>query len=268
MDIGLYLKRYHGEIEVYQDDHADSRDYYASDDERINPSCCVGAFWRRDYEAGDRVCTGCGRCVMDNMVQSYRVGVRMGSQYATVYHLHERFTMVNLVDSSIPLGEFTLIKDCVRDSIRRGFPVRDRWDVQRILRKINKRFCTQQFTKKWLERWIQILYRTQGFTPCKISRAEIQKVDKLWGYARNAWIHCKPGNRRHVPNVSYILVQLLALIGRPPSETIHWFPQLKTTSILKKTEAYWFEICRYNNWPFISVIAQLQLFRRNKIRVD
>lgn len=268
MDFEAYLRRYNNLADSSPLKSLSTADWVDSDDERFNPSCCEGAFWRRDYEAGDRVCTECGRCVLDNIVHSYRVGVCMGSQYATVYHLHERFTMVNLVDSSIPPSDFALIKASVRDSIRRGFPVRNRWDVQRVLRAINKKHRTQQFTKKWLERWIQILYRTQGFSPCKITRSEIQKIDRLWGYARTAWIQRKPSDRRHVPNVSYILVQLLALIGRSPVETIHWFPQLKTTSILKKTENYWREICDYNGWPFISVIAQLQLFRRHKIRVE
>lgn len=238
------------------------------DNERIAPKCCPDAHWRRDWIQGDRVCTGCGRCVLDNMVHSFRLGTKMGSQYATIYHLHERFTMVNLVDSSIPMADFTKIREAVRRSRFGGRPVRNRWDVQRVLRGLNTKHRTQQYTKKWLERWMQILNRTQGFEPPKISYEEILKVDVLWRYARTAWIARKPDGRRHVPNVSYLIVQMLALIGRSPVEMIPWFPQLKTHSILEKTEAFWAEICQYNRWPFISIIPQMQLLRRNKIRVD
>ena len=238
------------------------------DDDRLAPKCCPTSHWRRDWASGDRVCTGCGRCVLDNMVHSFRLGTTMGSQYATIYHLHERITMVNLVDSSIPMVDFAKIKKAIRCSRRSGRPVRNRWDVQRVLRGLNKQYKTQQYTKKWLERWIQILNRTQGFEPAKVTYEEIQKIDRLWRYALVAWRQRKPSDRKHVPNVSYLLVQMLTFIGWKPVDTIIWFPQLKTPNILQKTESFWREICDYNNWPFVSIIPQMQTLRRNKLRVD
>lgn len=117
---------------------------------------------------------------------------------------------------------------------------------------------TPSFGTKYLEKWLTIRWRFCGLASSGQS-APPDLLDLLmddFAHLEEAFAHSvqDPLGRKAFPSYNTILYRLLELYN-----CVHLavdLPQLKTRRARKKTELFWWQMCKYLKWPYISSDAQ------------
>ena len=229
--------------------------------EQSTPRCCDHPERRyvHDRVRGALICTGCAVSRPGPMRSGY-IQFSRRSVYDPLYHWHERLTMVMGTDTRIPDEEFKQITVAI-SKVRRRCRITQRRHIRMALHSLNLRDGTKYWTKKWLERWPQIIMRIH---PREVSPPRINVpsglLDDLFLRTKDAWrqVRGRFAPRSHMPNFSYMFVQILSFVGIPYEQTLPWFHQLQPDK-LKRTERYWRAICEVRRWPFVSIIPKLKI---------
>ena len=182
-----------------------------------------------------------------------------GSYHPTL-HLRERLVLFNLLETPIVGLDWQRIEHAHRAG---GCPpIVAKTDVQQLLWTLRD----PAFTTRYLEKWQQIVWRLSGLRPRPLTDDEQRRLQGLFQHVCRAWetggedVRC----RSHLPNYNYILVKLCEFIGRAD---MHWFfPQLKTVAKVREAERQWAAICRFLNWPFVSLFATTACPHTNALR--
>jgi hypothetical protein len=152
--------------------------------EQINDQCqgCGESEFVWDIPNGDIICKTCG-IVLSSGVQddgsshikpvnpnpSCRLASEtrsrkslFGPTYIRYFHFNEVLATLTLSGPWINNADYREIKNLLRE---RGQKNITRSDVQDVCRKLNSLFGVERFTKKYSEKWIQIVYRYNGTRP-------------------------------------------------------------------------------------------------------
>jgi transcription initiation factor TFIIIB Brf1 subunit/transcription initiation factor TFIIB len=135
-----------------------------------------------DYSKGDIICTSCGTVSNEALLTSdfidNRDGWSSGSNeltgssgapkslsspiYVRYFHFNEVLATLTLSGPWINNADYREIKRSLREKQIIN-PTRS--DIQAICKHLNAKFGVQRFSKKYSEKWIQIVYRYNGKRP-------------------------------------------------------------------------------------------------------
>jgi len=153
-------------------------------EEQKNDICsgCSSKDFVWDNTAGDIICTNCG-IVLDSAIQtsdstdhdvstsgsSGSIVNQTGSPksifdpiYVRVFHFNEVLATLTLTGPWINNADFREIRRALKYI---GIEEPSRGDIQNVLRALNAFYGCTRFTKKYSEKWIQIVYRYCGSRP-------------------------------------------------------------------------------------------------------
>lgn len=148
---------------------------------------CAGVQFVWDYTSGDIICENCGIVCPDSITQDERAfaffrapdgdfGASFTNTHSTertlksssdpiyvrYFHFNEVLATLTLEGPWINHADYREIERMLQAwNIRH--PVRG--DVQRVCQYLNKFYKVQRFTKKYTEKWIQVVYRYNGNRP-------------------------------------------------------------------------------------------------------
>ena len=212
------------------------------------------------YDVGstELVCPECG-LVAGYYAFHAGVGTRpRTSPYQCIFYLHERIKQLEIGEAAIPDDDFERIRMAVAEQ----GGATDKPSIQRALRSLRG-----HFSKRYLERWLQIRRRLGGSRPREFVSDERIRLDHLFrAYETTYKLYVRPPNRKHLLHYNYVLRQLCRLIGRADLE--EYFPLLKTRDKLVWTEAQWRRVCELNYWTFYSQLTETSCLFRPAFRSE
>lgn len=123
------------------------------------------------------------------------------------------------------------------------------------------------FTKKYLEKWISLRWRFTGqSSTANNCPAEVfELLNNYWDKLDAAFPHCVQSEKRKAfmsyNEATKNLLQLLFL-----EKLAADFPGLRTQRAKNKADFYWWQFCRYYQWPYLLKNAKFLRHRKNKKR--
>jgi hypothetical protein len=239
------------------------------------------------------VCVGCGLVLADD---AYRIDVstpahgqtvswHKASSYKYIFHWNERMAQLNCTDPDIPEAFWVCI---LRGWTMYGYQWRGgRLNKNRIrkllelvdsspwcknhLKKLGPKKANISLKKKYLERWVTIIYRLTGIRPPPMTSEFIVEMEKRlfmlcyhFQFVRhaeecdgNGWkCHHKYACRHNLPNYNFMMRQFILDIYH--SDKVKWawikkylryLPTLKTESRKRKLIEIWNKLTPYTNMP-------------------
>lgn len=207
-------------------------------EERKNEQCesCQRTEFIWDVAKGDIVCTNCGvvsQAVIFFDDRAYDIGcdangarvtlsssVSPGSlfdpTYVRYFHFNEVLATLTLDGPWINNTDYREIKGALS---RQHVTDPTRGDVQRICQSLNKQYSVQRFTKKYTEKWIQIVYRYTGKRPPEMSSYLINGLRNDFKTMVNRWAQVE---------------QLLNVTKKKSEKRVQWPNYLETIYHLLK----------------------------------
>lgn len=214
---------------------------------------CDGCGWGDlEYDVGTTalICPECGLVSHHVDLSFGRVLRPRTSPYQCIFYLHERIKQLEIGEAAIPNDDFERIREAMA---KQGGPV-DKPAIQRALRSLRG-----NFSKRYLERWLQIRRRLGGSRPAELTSADRLQLDAYFrAYEQTYKKYVRPPGRKHLLHYNYVLRQLCRLIQRHDLE--EYFPLLKTREKLAWTEAQWMKVCERTYWPFYSQLTETSRF--------
>lgn len=153
-------------------------------EEQNNEHCesCSGKRFVWDYAKGDVICEDCGvvslsglpandnhdRFSCSSAGNSGMVREQPSARcitdpiYVRYFHFNEVLATLTLEGPWINNADFREIRNSLRTE---NISDPNRGDVQRVCQLLNKKYNVQRFTKKYTEKWIQVVYRYNGKRP-------------------------------------------------------------------------------------------------------
>jgi hypothetical protein len=196
---------------------------------------CGSEYLVTSYAEGDYVCAACA-FVQPVAVHEYALQCfRPGSNYKRIHHWHERVSQLQLLESAISDKEFDTIEKAI---FATGVERIDKTLIRSVLRPLK--------LQKYIEKWLQIMWRITGERPPQLSDEECCQMDGLFIAIQVPFQHFKPLWRKNFLNYNYTFHRLLIAIGR--DDMRKYFPLIKSKSKLTVLDETWAEICRFHRW--------------------
>lgn len=219
---------------------------------RPTVSACsdCGSFAHRvDRAHGDLICYDCG-LVRQDFVYYDNVPVLgtylQRNSYKEIHHFHERIKQFLLLESRIPDDHFACIREALDPYDIPKLLHFDKSFVQQLLRSVSIQQQNPVFSKKYLEKWLQIIYRLTGNRPPFLTPNEVHLLDVYFTAQQLAWQAIRPTARKNSLNYNARLQYLMFMIGKP--ELAQYFPTLRTPGKRKQTMFWLRRIEGYNQW--------------------
>jgi len=172
-------------------------------DEFICKTCSEKDFvW--DHTQGDVICTACGSVNLSSIFSDDSTNFStfgscsvapsstenrnreswLGPTYVRYFHFNEVLATLTLSSPWINNTDFREIRKGLQ---ARGITHPGRGDIQNVCRELNKKFGVQRFTKKYSEKWIQIVYRYNGKRPPEIHPEIIHELRRHFKMITQKW---------------------------------------------------------------------------------
>lgn len=165
---------------------------------------CEGKDFVWDYSKGDIICTSCGAVMSSGIVQNdtaydynvdtchndfhaYQDNARQSvfdPIYVRYFHFNEVLATLTLEGPWINTADYREIKRMLKD---RNIQRPTRGDIQGVCQSLNKKYNVQRFTKKYCEKWIQIVYRYCGERPPLMTHELINNLRRDFRIMVNRW---------------------------------------------------------------------------------
>jgi hypothetical protein len=217
-----------------------------TDVECTNSSTCVcGA---RDFHyagsgspwPGSLMCTRCG-CVQNPLAPVFfetmygRSASWRSSNYKRIHHFHERLSQLVLAETNIPKQDML----CIARTLCANGPITLTKDsVRKVLRPLKM--------QRYIERWLQIIYRLTGERPPHISDMMVMQLDALFVELQRPFDVMKQDGRKNFLNYNYVLRRLFQQVGC--SKFCVFFPLIKSEAKLHILDETWEKMAKSLNW--------------------
>jgi hypothetical protein len=189
---------------------------------------------------GSLLCTRCG-CVQNGSAPVFYETMYgsfltcRNSNYKRIHHFHERLSQLVLSETSIPKQDMLRI---ARALCANGPTTITKDSVRKVLRPLKM--------QRYIERWLQIIYRLTGKRPPHISDRLIQQLDVLFVELQRPFDVKKKEGRKNFLNYNYVLRRLFQQVGC--SKFCIFFPLIKSESKLRQLDETWAEMAKLLNW--------------------
>ena len=189
------------------------------------------------------ICEGCG-LVQDSVLppsneagwdDQERISIWHREGYRPIHHWHERMAQYHLQESRICGEHWGIILGALRAAKPAALC---KETIRRLLRSVK--------LQRYNENWLQIMHRVTGHIPPAIDPAEMEMLDTVFVGIAAPFRLFKQQGRKNLLNYNFILYKLLQLIGR--TDTLCYFPQLKTRSKWLELDRVWGLISEYQDW--------------------
>jgi hypothetical protein len=158
------------------------------------------------------------------------------SNYKRIHHFHERLSQLVLAETSIPKQDMLCI---ARAMCAANGPITLTKDsVRKVLRPLKM--------QRYIERWLQIIYRLTGERPPYISDMLIQQLDVLFVELQRPFDVMKCEGRKNFLNYNYVLRRLFQQVGC--SKFCVFFPLIKSEAKLHQLDETWEKMAKLLNW--------------------
>lgn len=155
-----------------------------------------------------------------------------GSTYLRYFHFNEILAGITLSGPRINNADMRIIAKYLPD--RGGSGRLEKSDIQNVCREINSENGVKRFSRKYAEKWIQIVWRTTGHRPPEIHPNVIESLQRKFRIMVSHWDDCKhllPGSknskRRQWPNYNETLYRMLKIeFPEVLKELEPWIPRL------------------------------------------
>ena len=210
-----------------------------------NSTCMCGA---RDFHyagsgspwPGSLLCTRCG-CVQNSSVPVFYETMYgsfltcRSSNYKRIHHFHERLSQLVLGETNIPKHDML----CIARALCANGPTTITKDsVRKVLRPLKM--------QRYIERWLQIIYRLTGQRPPHISDMLVQQLDVLFVELQRPFDVMKCEGRKNFLNYNYVLRRLFQQVGC--SKFCVFFPLIKSEAKLRQLDETWEKMAKLLNW--------------------
>lgn len=224
---------------------------------RVCASSYTNHVW--DHETGDVICVDCGTVapqtiLSDTCPRGAAANAHWGggpstefrslssgsfSIYVRYFHFNEVLATLTLSGPWINNADFREIKRALKGS---GIHAPTRSDIQSICKHLNSQFDVRRFTKKYCEKWIQIVYRYCGRRPPVLHPNVIRDLQRDFRMISQHWPaveHLLPGSKKSTrrvqwPNYQETIYRLLKM--RHPEVLSELRPWLTRLSKKKRKE--------------------------------
>lgn len=212
--------------------------------------------WVRDERVGRTICRNCGyeQPYSDMVSTPWERTHTFKNQYKRVHHVHERYCQISMEESEVPDEILEEISSIAREDKRFKYKTKlgtlSKRDISQILRLVNP-----SYPRKYLEKWISILWHLTGRKPKRLlGMEEREKLDQMFREVERMYDDYKGylGRYRNIMNLNFLLRALLLRIGR--ADLCRWLPLMKDRKKLSKHELLWGFICDKLNWEFRSPV--------------
>jgi hypothetical protein len=217
--------------------------------ERRSRGCgeCGGGVEWDDVHAYN-ICADCGLVQPDILPPSAdscwddqeRISVWAREGYRPIHHWHERMAQYHLQESRICGEHWGIILGALRTAKPAALC---KETIRRLLRSVK--------LQRYNENWLQIVHRITGHMPPAIDPAEMHLLDTVFEGIAAPFRLFKQKGRKNLLNYNFILYKLLQLIGR--TDTLCYFPQLKTRVKWLELDRVWGLICEYQGWEVFAL---------------
>lgn len=196
-----------------------------------------------DDDHAYNICTECGLVQPDILPPSTescwddqeRICIWAREGYRPIHHWHERMAQYHLQESRICGEHWGIILGALRDAKPQALC---KETIRRLLRSVK--------LQRYNENWLQIMYRVTGHMPPAIDPGEMDMLDTVFEGIAAPFRLFKQAARKNLLNYNFILYKLLQLLGR--TDTLCYFPQLKTRAKWLELDRVWTLICEYQDW--------------------
>ena len=189
---------------------------------------------------GSLLCTSCG-CVQNNSAPVFyetmygSVITYRSSNYKRIHHFHERLSQLVLSETNIPKQDML----CIARALCANSPSTITKDsIRKVLRPLKM--------QRYIERWLQIIYRLTGERPPHISDLLIQQLDVLFVELQRPFDVMKQEGRKNFLNYNYVLRRLFQQVGC--SKFCIFFPLIKSESKLRQLDETWENMAKLLHW--------------------
>lgn len=188
------------------------------------------------YKDGHEVCTECG-CVQANSIYENCADcpILCCSNYKRLHHFHERISQLLLQETPIPHDEFAQIEVRLAKE-----PVLNKAVIRQVLRSLKM--------QKYIEKWLQIIYRLTGMKPPPLTTNICHKLDTLFTSIQEPFMRHKPKDRKNFLNYNYVFHRFFQMLGVPQFSM--FFPMIKSKSKLQSLDDTWSLICSDLKWDY------------------
>lgn len=158
-----------------------------------------------------------------------------GTSYSRLFHFNEILAAYNLSGPWIDNRDMSVIRQFVLRRISKTQRVPDKTRIQLIQRKIDRKFRVKRFSRRYGEKWIQILWRTCGLRPSTMSNETVHELRRIfrnllatWPYVRHLIKGSRKNrNREQWPNFTVTLAEILRRVFPEEWEQARpWLPLL------------------------------------------
>lgn len=157
-----------------------------------------------DFSRGDIICTACGTVSpktffaddsahvdsdrpnpTSSAASPSRTAQSLSSPvYVRYFHFNEVLATLTLTGPWINNADFREIERALKESGKRK-PTRG--DIQGVCKHLNHKYKVQRFTKKYAEKWIQIVYRITGERPGELHPNLIRSLQRDFQIIASKW---------------------------------------------------------------------------------
>jgi hypothetical protein len=157
------------------------------------------------------------------------------SNYKRIHHFHERLSQLVLAETSIPKHDML----CIARALCANGPTTITKDsVRKVLRPLKM--------QRYIERWLQIIYRLTGQRPPHISDRLVMQLDVLFVELQRPFDVMKCEGRKNFLNYNYVLRRLFQQVGC--SKFCVFFPLIKSEAKLRQLDETWEKMAKLLNW--------------------
>ena len=157
------------------------------------------------------------------------------SNYKRIHHFHERLSQLVLSETNIPKQDML----CIARALCANGPTTITKDsIRKVLRPLKM--------QRYIERWLQIIYRLTGERPPHISDLLIQQLDVLFVELQRPFDVMKQEGRKNFLNYNYVLRRLFQQVGC--SKFCIFFPLIKSESKLRQLDKTWENMAKLLHW--------------------
>ena len=189
------------------------------------------------YADGCYVCTDCGEVSMQPVFERAHMFLRKFSNYKRIHHFHERISQFMLSESSIAQVDVDRIKTEIQ---REGIHTINKTIIRKILRSLGM--------QRYIEKWLQIVWKVTGMQPPQFSARVCMQLDILFIAMQLPFMSAKPQERKNFLNYNYVFNRLLQKLDL--TEFCMFFPLIKSKSKLAILDQMWQKICETVKWEY------------------
>lgn len=226
-----------------------------------NNLCCVGCggvyfsySGNNSSYPGSRVCDLCGivqpDCVFFETMCGFDLPKR-SSNYKRIHHWHERISQLLLLESEIPFDHMLQIANKLCDGT---YAFIDKSVVREVLRSLNM--------QKYIEKWLQIIFRVTHIAPPKPGTSLVQKLDQMFQDLQEPFSCFRLDRRKNFLNYNYVFCRLFQRLDC--TQFCMFFPLIKSKQKLKQLDDMWSKMAECLNWK----VEPLTLVQPFAVRIE